>query len=153
MSNNKKISAVGIGVPSAETENYTTEIINHAIEKINPKSIKNANRYMKVVAEPVAKALHGFCRQSEEFARAITETDVTFQECLEAITKGIGQALSDIDTYQRAVEYYFPGAKIEFKMTIRMSEYDLEEPESRTAKPEPALKKNIDLSLDSLLDW
>ncbi len=152
MSREKK-TAVGVATPATEIDKQSTDIINQAIEKIDPKSIKNANRYMKVVAEPVAKALHGFCRQSEEFARAITETDVTFQECLEAITKGIGQALSDIDTYQRAVEYYFPGAKIEFKMTIRMSEYDLEEPESRTAKPEPALKKNIDLSLDSLLDW
>ena len=113
MSREKK-TAVGVATPATEIDKQSTDIINQAIEKINPKSIKNANRYMKVVAEPVAKALHGFCRQSEEFARAITETDVTFQECLEAITKGIGQALSDIDTYQRAVKYYFPGAKIEF---------------------------------------
>lgn len=148
MSNDKKISAVGMGVPATDTEKTSTEIINHAIEKINPKSIKNANRYIKVVAEPVAKALHGFCRQSEEFARAVTETDKTFQECLETITRNIGQALSDIETYQRAVEYYFPGAKVEFKMTIRMSEWETEEPE--TEKP---AKKDIDLSLDSLLDW
>ena len=64
MSNTKEKSAVGSGVPAADTEKYSTEIINQAIEKINPKSIKNANRYMEVVAEPVAKALHGFCRQS-----------------------------------------------------------------------------------------
>ena len=148
MNENKKISAVGTVIPSTDTENNSTEIINHAIEKINPKSIKNANRYMEVVAEPVAKALHGFCRQSEEFARAIVETDRTFQECLETIIKGIGQAISDVDIYQRAVGYYFPGAKIEFKMTIRMSEWETEEPE-----PEKPAKKNIDLSLDSLLDW
>lgn len=148
MDNTKEKSAVGTVIPSAESANYTTEIINHAIEKINPKSVKNANRYMEVVAEPVAKALHGFCRQSEEFARAITETDKTFQECLETIIKGIGQAISDIDVYQRAVEFYFPGAKIEFKMTIRMSEYETEEPEP-VHKP----KKKIDLSLDSLIDW
>lgn len=144
----KKISPVGMGVPATESANSYTEIINQAIEKINPKSIKKSNRYMEVVAEPVAKALHGFCRQSEEFARAITETNRTFQECLETITKGMGQALSDIDTYQRAVEFYFPGAKIEFKMTIRMSEYETEKPEP-IHKP----KKKIDLSLDSLLDW
>lgn len=60
MSENKKISAVGMGVPATDITNNYTEIINQAIEKINPKSIKNANRYMKVVAEPVAKALHGF---------------------------------------------------------------------------------------------
>ncbi len=144
----KEKSAVGIGVPATDTEKTSTEIINQAIEKINPKSIKNANRYMEVVAEPVAKALHGFCRQSEEFARAIVEMDRTFEECLLTITKGIRDALSDIDTYQRAVEFYFPGAKVEFKMTIRMSEWETEEP-----KPEKPAKKNIDLSLDSLLDW
>lgn len=148
MNEKKEKSAVGIGVPATDITNNYTEIINQAIEKINPKSIKNANRYMEVVAEPVAKALHGFCRQSEEFARAVTETDRTFQECLETITRNVGQALSDIETYQRAVEYYFPGAKVEFKMTIRMSEWETEEP-----KPEKPAKKNIDLSLDSLLDW
>ena len=148
MSETKEKSAVGTVIPSAESANYTTEIINHAIEKINPKSIKNSNRYVKVVAEPVAQALHGFCRQSEEFARAIVETDRTFQECLETIMKEVRDALSDIETYQRAVEYYFPGAKVEFKMTIRMSEWETEEPE-----PEKPAKKNIDLSLDSLLDW
>lgn len=84
MSREKK-TAVGVATPATEIDKQSTDIINQAIEKINPKSIKNANRYMKVVAEPVAKALHGFCRQSEEFARAITETDVTFQECLEYI--------------------------------------------------------------------
>ena len=148
MDNTKEKSAVGMGVPATEIEKNYTEIINQAIEKINPKSIKNANNYIKVVAKPVAKALHGFCRQSEEFARAVTETDKTFQECLETITRNIGQALSDIETYQRAVEYYFPGAKVEFKMTIRMSEWETEEPE-----PEKPAKKDIDLSLDSLLDW
>lgn len=148
MDNTKEKSAVGSGVPATESEKVSTEIINHAIEKINPKSVKNANRYMAAVAEPVAKALHGFCRQSEEFARAITETDRTFQECLETITKGIGQSISDVDIYQRAVGYYFPGAKIEFKMTIRMSEYETEKPEP-IHKP----KKKIDLSLGSLIDW
>ena len=148
MNTTKEKSAVGMGVPATDITNNYTEIINQAIEKINPKSIKNSNRYIKVVAEPVAKALHGFCRQSEEFARAITETDRTFQECLETITKGMGQAFSDIDTYQRAVEFYFPGAKIEFKMTIRMSEYESEKPE-----PIQKTKKKIDLSLGSLIDW
>ena len=148
MNTAKEKSAVGNGVPATDITNNYTEIINQAIEKINPKSIKNANRYMEVVAEPVAKALHGFCRQSEEFARAVTETDRTFQECLETITRNVGQALSDIETYQRAVEYYFPGAKVEFKMTIRMSEYETEKPEP-VHKP----KKKIDLSLGSLIDW
>lgn len=148
MNERKEKSAVGMGVPATEIEKNYTEIINQAIEKINPKSVKKSNCYMEVVAEPVAQALHGFCRQSEEFARAIVETDKTFEDCIETITKGIGSAVSDIEIYQKAVEYYFSGAKIEFKMTIRMSEYETEKPEP-IHKP----KKKIDLSLDSLLDW
>lgn len=149
MPNEKEKSAVGTAIPATENKKPSTEIISQAIKKINPKSIKNANRYMKVVAEPVAKALHGFCRQSEEFAQAIIDTDKTFQDCLETITKNIGTAISDIDTYQRAVEYYFPGAVIEFRMLIHMSKYDREAPAPAPEQP----KKSIDLSLDSLLDW
>ena len=117
---------------------------------------KKLNKYAAVIAEPTAKALHGFCRQSEEFARAIAETDKTFKDCLKTITKDIGRAVSDIEVYQKAVEFFFPGAKVEFKMIIHMSEYELNDNEpSAPAEPvpEPEQKKDIDLSLGGLLDW
>lgn len=155
MNDIKEKTAVGAATPATEIENNSNEIITRAVEKINPK-LKKLNKYAAVIAEPTAKALHGFCKQSEEFARAVVETDKTFQDCLETITKDIGRAVSDIEVYQKAVEFFFPGAKVEFKMIIHMSEYELNDNEpSAPAEPvpEPEQKKDIDLSLGGLLDW
>lgn len=151
----KEKSAPETAISETEKENNYTDSITRAVEKINPK-LKKLNKYAAVIAEPTAKALHGFCRQSEEFARAVVETDKTFQDCLETITKDIGRAVSDIEVYQKAVEFFFPGAKVEFKMIIHMSEYELNDNEpSAPAEPvpEPEQKKDIDLSLGGLLDW
>ena len=155
MNNIKEKSAPEMAVSETEKENNSNEIITLAVEKINPE-LKKLNKYAAVIAEPTAKALHGFCKQSEEFARAVVETDKTFQDCLETITKDIGRAVSDIEVYQKAVEFFFPGAKVEFKMIIHMSEYELNDNEpSAPAEPvpEPEQRKDIDLSLGGLLDW
>ena len=142
MSNNKK-SANGAATPSADKENISSFIIRQAQEKIKISDEKKLGRYEKAVNSAVADALREFCGQSEEFARAIVESDKTYADCLTAICKGLGQSISDFDLYTKAVQFWFPGAVVEYKMTIRMSEYALEE--------EP--KTDISLSLDSLLDW
>ena len=153
MNDIKEKSAPEMTVSGAENKNYDTAIINQAVEKINPK-LKKLNKYAAVIAEPTAKALHGFCRQSEEFARAIAETDKTFKDCLETITKDIGSSISDIEVYQKAVEFFFPGAKVEFRMLIHMSEYEMQDNESSApAETVPEQPKSLDISLDSLLDW
>lgn len=142
MSNNKK-SANGAATPSADKGNISSFIIRQAQEKIKISDEKKLGRYEKAVNSAVADALREFCGQSEEFARAVVESDKTYDDCLTAICKGLGQSISDFDLYTKAVQFWFPGAVIEYKMTIRMSEYELEE--------EP--KTDISLSLDSLLDW
>ena len=155
MNDIKEKSAPETAISETENKNYDTAIINQAVEKINPK-LKKINKYAAVIAEPTAKALHGFCRQSEEFARAIAETDKTFKDCLETITKDIGSSISDIEVYQKAAEFFSPGAKVEFGMLIHMSEYEMQDNEpSAPAEtvPEPEQKKDIDLSLGGLLDW
>ena len=69
----KEQSAVGVGAPATESrENSTTEIITRAIEKINTCG-KFKDRYASVIAEPVKRALQEFCRQEEEFARAVID--------------------------------------------------------------------------------
>ena len=153
MNNIKEKSAPEMAVSETEKENNSNEIITRAVEKINPE-LKKLNKYAAVIAEPTAKALHGFCKQSEEFARAVVETDKTFQDCLETITKDIGRAVSDIEVYQKAVEFFFPGAKVEFRMLIHMSEYEMQDNEpSAPAETVPEQPKSLDISLDSLLDW
>lgn len=141
-----KNAADGADTPTTANVISIIPIITRAKEKIKPSAKKNLGRYENAVNSAVANALREFCDQSEELSRAIIESDKTYDECLTAICKGLGQSISDFDLYTRAVQFWFPGAVIEYKMTIRMSEYEMEE----QAQPE---KKEISLSLDSLLDW
>lgn len=36
----------------------------------------------------------------------------SFEECMKAVEKGAGSALSDLDAYKKAVKFYFPTATI-----------------------------------------
>ena len=69
------------------------------------------------MAKPVADALKDFCRQEPEFAQAIVQGG-TFEECMKAVAKGVGSSISDLEAYQKAVQFFFPGAKIRMQMTI-----------------------------------
>lgn len=150
MSDTKK-SAGGTAIPSADITNHGNSIIEQAKAKIKVSDAKKIGRYEKAVNNATAAALCSFCEQSEEFSRAVIESDKSYDECLKTICKGIGASISDFDLYTKAVQFWFPGAVIEYKMTIRMSEYELEEAPSAAAPK--AEKADISLSLDSLLDW
>lgn len=146
-----KKSAGGTAIPSAEQiNNISYIIIAQAKEKIKTSTGAKLNNKAKAIESATATALKQFCDQSEEFARAIAESDKTFDGCLREIVKGVGSSISDFDLYTKAVQFYFPGAVVEFKMLIHMSEYELDKQE-QTAPEKP--KDNISLSLDSLLDW
>ena len=84
-------------------------------------------RYEEVFAEPVLTALESFIGQDDEFARAVYQNSQTFGDCLKAVAKDVGSAISDLDVYKRAVQFYFPGAEVEMALTIHMSEYEREE--------------------------
>lgn len=77
----------------------------------------------RVIAGPTAETLIEFCRQNEEFAQAVVQGK-SFTECVKHICQGIKNACSDIEVYRKAAEFYFPGAKVDFQMSIRMSEYE-----------------------------
>lgn len=93
--------------------------------KVEAKAVKG--RYELAVKKEVIEALFCFIGQSDEFARAIEESSGNFGECLSAVVHDVRGSLSDIEAYRRAVNYYFPGAEVEMKMTIRMSKYEKEE--------------------------
>lgn len=90
-----------------------------AIDKIMSELslAKKVGREAAVMAKPVGDKLAAFCRQDEEFARAVVQGG-SFVECMMSVAKGCGQALSDLDAYTKAVRFYFPGAKIRVSMTI-----------------------------------
>ena len=99
--------------------------------------IKGANRYVNAVKQEVYNAVMNFCGQSAEFAQAVEQSPKTFGQCCEAVMKNVsGGSLSDIEAFRRAADFYFPGAKIEFRMVIHMSEW--EEAGEAPAAEEPA---------------
>lgn len=88
-----------------------------AIEKLEQEKKKVTGQKESFMAGPVAEVLKDFCKQNEEFAKAVVQGG-SFMNCMKAVGKGVGLYLSDIDAYKRAVEYYFPGAKITVQMAI-----------------------------------
>ena len=79
----------------------------------------------QVMCKPVADALREFCRQQPEFAQAVYQSKKSFSDCMKHVAKGVGSSISDIEAYRRAVEFYFPGAQVEFQMVLYMSKYDM----------------------------
>ena len=88
-----------------------------------------------LMAPAVFAALKGFCQQNEAFAKAVTQGKA-FPECLSFIAKGSGNALSDLDAYKKAVEFYLPGATVTMQLAIEL-------PGDAPAKSEAPLVLNL----------
>lgn len=108
------------------------EFVSKAVEKIESGIAAVKGQKENVVKRPVADALISFCRQQEEFAQAVVQSEKTFADCIAHVVKGCGNALSDIEAYRKAVGFWFPGAVVDMVLTIRMSEYEEPAPETAT---------------------
>lgn len=93
-------------------------LINQVKEKLEKEKTEIKDRKAEVIAEPTLNALLEFCRQEEEFAQAIMESSKNFSECCVNVVKGTGNAVSDLEVYRKAVQFYFDGADIRFEMKI-----------------------------------
>ena len=72
----------------------------------------------ELMKKSVHDALLDFCRQDEEFAQAVAQGG-SFAACMKAVSGKVkNQALSDLEAWAAAVKFYFPGAGIQFTMTI-----------------------------------
>jgi len=93
---------------------------NQAIEKLKKElaDIKGSSQIINIIKKPVADTLSGFCKQDEEFAQAIVQSKKSLGDCLSEIVKGVTTGISDIETYRKAVQFYFPGAGVHMSMTI-----------------------------------
>lgn len=91
-----------------------------AILKIDKelKAFKSNDRKAQAVKDAVAEALKDFCRQDDEFAQAVVQTDKTLSQCCEAAVEKCGSAISDLEVYKKAVKFYFSTADVQMKMTI-----------------------------------
>lgn len=120
-------------------------MFEEAVNKLNEeyKSGKY-DRYAQVMKTSVRKALEEFCRQDEEFAQAVVQGG-TFENCMKAVAQNCGSGISDLEAYRRAVQFYFPGADIRFRMEIDLCA-SVREPE-----PESGNRKAVLLDLADFL--
>ncbi len=94
------------------------EFLKSALEKIDKGMKERLDRYGEAMKADVGEALKEFCRQDAEFAQAIVQGG-SFTDCMKAVANGVkGSAISDMKAFGLAVEFYFPGAGIDVKMTI-----------------------------------
>ena len=104
-------------------------------------------RVQTCIASDTARTLKRFCEQEPEFALAVEQSGKTFQQCLDFVADGVGKSLSDVKAFGKAAAFYFPGARIDFRMVI-----DLIGDADAPAKAAP-VKPALSVSYDSLLDF
>lgn len=78
-------------------------------------------RKEQVIHTHVARTLRAFCDEEPHFAEVLVKTKRTLSECCAYIVDGSDNALSDLEAYRRAVQFYFPHADVEFKMLVRLT--------------------------------
>ena len=126
---------------------------SEAIEKLE-KENKSSKGDSKASAMRFATltALCKFCRQDEEFSQAIIQSKKTFSDCMASVSKGVGNSISDLEAYKKAVQFYFPGAEIKCHMTIDLIGKAAEgvQPITMTTNTEQVKKSVLDISLDDL---
>lgn len=126
------------------------EFVNPATKKIDVEIKKcNLDKKGNAIKHSVVAVLKDFCKQNNEFSQAVEQTDKTVIGCIRSIVKDCGSCISDLEVFNRAVEFYFPGAKVKFTMTVDLGD------EGFSNNPPVSAPTNeyISLSLDSLLDF
>lgn len=93
-------------------------MLTKAIEKLQEESKNVSGKKESAVSSYVLDVLTKFCEQEPEFAQAVVETDKTFDSCLSKILKDSGDSISDLKVCEKAAQFYFPGSKVNFQMTI-----------------------------------
>lgn len=83
------------------------------------KKAAKYDRYANAMKDAVCEALDGFCKQDEEFAQAVVQGG-SFEDCMKAVASNCGDAISDLEAYRRAVQFYFPGADVKFHMSVNL---------------------------------
>ena len=99
-------------------ENYATAIrlIDEGVKQKKP-----ASQVAGVIRQPVADALKQFVRDPEFADAVIAKGENGFSDCLTEIVKGVRASLSDIETYRRAANFFFPGCGVSFRMEIDLT--------------------------------
>lgn len=108
-----------------------------ALKKLEKESaeLNSKSGPIQAMKAAVYDALVMFCVQDEEFAQAVLQGG-SFADCMAAVAKDVGSAISDLDAYRRAVRFYFPGADIRFQMTLNLCASVEDGPEPAPERPD-----------------
>lgn len=105
----------------------------------------------KAVSADVCRVLTMFCEQEEEFAQAVVQSDKKVEECIEYTVKDAVNSISDLEVYKRAAEFYFPGAKVQMRLTIDLIGDAAAPPAPKNENDTPPTSKNkLNFSFDDL---
>lgn len=94
-------------------ENWATQ----AVKKLTEEKKTVSGQRELIMSVPVFETLKDFCLQDDEFAKAVAQGD-SFAKCMKHIAAGVGNSISDIDAYKKAVQFYFPGAYVKMQLAI-----------------------------------
>lgn len=124
------------------------DYITQAIEKLEKESkeAKGLGSKGSAVKDYVLDVLSAFCKQNNEFAQAIVQTERTFSDCVESTVKDCGSSISDLEICKKAAEFYFMGATVKFEMIIDLGD------EGFSNKQTAEGNSSLNLSLDDLFD-
>lgn len=116
-----------------------------AVRKITEGTKEIGGRKEGAVKNAVCAALVDFCRQSDEFAEAVNATGKTMKECVTEIMHGVGNSISDVELYRRAVQFWLEGADVEAQLRVVL-------PEEKSPDVREKRKSTVQiLSLEELL--
>lgn len=93
------------------------EFTDRALERLGREYSTVKGQKAGAMKEAVRKALESFINQDDEFAQAVAQGG-SFAECMNAVAEGVGNSISDIEAYRKAVQFYFKGAEVRMVMEI-----------------------------------
>lgn len=97
----------------------SNDVIAAAIEKIKRETEEfNGDRYGKAIYKAVSTQLINFCEQESDFAEVVLKTKRTLSDCCAECMIGVTESLSDKETYERAVKFYYPDSDVQMVMTL-----------------------------------
>ena len=122
-----------IDFPTPELDERGKRLLEEAKKKLDDGLKEKLDKYGEAMKSAVHKALLDFCQQNNEFAEAVAQGG-SFKDCMAAVGKCVkGNAISDIEAYAAAVKFFFPGAGIDVRMAINLTE----SVDNNAAAPEP----------------
>lgn len=126
--------------------NFATQAVKKLEDGVKEQKTRMGGKEY-VMAKPVMNALKDFCLQNEEFAQAVVQGG-SFVDCMKKVAAGVGNSISDLDAYKKAVQFYFPGAEVKMQLTIDLigkvaGEDKPKEQIQPAAEPAPSLILNL----------